>query len=49
MIELLTPALPAAVIKVRRLADGSVAGLRPGASVRLGWAADDAALLQAAP
>ncbi|PZQ83793.1 MAG: ABC transporter ATP-binding protein [Ancylobacter novellus] len=49
MIELLAPALPGAVIKVRRLADGAVAGLRPGASVRLGWAADDAALLQAAP
>ncbi|WP_428030948.1 ABC transporter ATP-binding protein [Ancylobacter sp.] len=45
MVELRHPALPGVLLKVRRLADGSTAGLRPGQRVGLSWSADDAALL----
>ncbi|WP_018387526.1 ABC transporter ATP-binding protein [Ancylobacter sp. FA202] len=49
MIELRHAALPGALLKVRRLADGSAAGLVAGQRVGLSWSAGDAALLRAGP
>ncbi|WP_334174228.1 ABC transporter ATP-binding protein [Pseudoxanthobacter sp.] len=45
VIELAAPALGDAVLKVRRLADGSAAAIRPGDSLSLSWSAEDAAVL----
>ncbi|QIB33084.1 ABC transporter ATP-binding protein [Ancylobacter pratisalsi] len=48
IIEAVNAALPDVLIKVRRLADGSAAGLRTGSRVQLSWDPSDATLLPAA-